>query len=48
MDLPYLYRSTMAESGDGSGFVATVPDLPGCSSFGRTEQEAKVCFGVQL
>lgn len=41
MDLPYLYRSTTAESGDGSGFVATVPDLPGCSAFGRTEQEAK-------
>jgi antitoxin HicB len=25
---------------DGSGFVATVPDLPGCMSDGETREEA--------
>ncbi len=26
--------------GDGGGFLATVPDLPGCMSDGRTSEEA--------
>ncbi|RWX76068.1 type II toxin-antitoxin system HicB family antitoxin [Neorhizobium lilium] len=30
---------------DGGGFVATVPDLPGCISDGETPQEA--LFNVQ-
>jgi antitoxin HicB len=27
-------------AGDGGGFLATVPDLPGCMSDGQTEFEA--------
>jgi predicted RNase H-like HicB family nuclease len=27
-------------SDDDEGFVAIVPDLPGCSAFGETQQEA--------
>ncbi len=41
MDLPYLYRSTTTERDDGRGFVATAPDLPGCSAHGGTEEEAR-------
>jgi antitoxin HicB len=32
-------------TGDGGGFLATVPDLPGCMSDGETPQEALA--GVQ-
>jgi len=29
-------------SEDGSGYIATVPDLPGCMSDGKTPEEAVV------
>lgn len=27
-------------SGEDKGFIAAIPDLPGCSAFGETEEEA--------
>jgi antitoxin HicB len=35
---PIIVEPLSAE--DGEGFVATVPDLPGCTSDGETPQEA--------
>ena len=35
---PVLISPLSAE--DGGGFIATVPDLPGCMSDGETPQEA--------
>jgi predicted RNase H-like HicB family nuclease len=40
---PVLVSPLSAE--DGGGFLATVPDLPGCMSDGETPQEA--LFNVQ-
>ena len=33
---------------DGGGFLATVPDLPGCMSDGETPEEAIVMFRMRL
>ncbi len=41
MDLPYLYQTEVAWSAEDGGYIATVPDLPGCSAFGATEGEAR-------
>lgn len=41
MDLPYLYRQEVAWSAEDGGYIATVPDLPGCSAFGATETDAR-------
>ena len=38
LDYPVLIEPLAAE--DGGGFVATVPDLPGCMSDGATPEEA--------
>ncbi len=38
LDYPVLIEPLPAE--DGGGFVATVPDLPGCMSDGETPEEA--------
>ncbi|MCC6948759.1 MAG: type II toxin-antitoxin system HicB family antitoxin [Bradyrhizobiaceae bacterium] len=38
LDYPVLIEPLSAE--DGGGFVATVPDLPGCTSDGETPEEA--------
>jgi len=38
LDYPVLIEPPPAE--DGGGFVATVPDLPGCMSDGDTPEEA--------
>jgi antitoxin HicB len=38
LDYPIIVEPLSAE--DGGGFVATVPDLPGCMSDGKTPQEA--------
>jgi len=38
LDYPVLIEPLPPE--DGSGFVATVPDLPGCMSDGETPEEA--------
>jgi antitoxin HicB len=37
-EYPVLIEPLSAE--DGGGFVATVPDLPGCMSDGETPEEA--------
>ena len=39
-DYPVLVQPLSAE--DGGGFLATVPDLPGCMSDGETPEEAIV------
>lgn len=33
---------------DDGGFVATVPDLPGCSAFGETRQQAASEIGYAI
>jgi predicted RNase H-like HicB family nuclease len=38
LDYPVLIEPLPAE--DGGGFIATVPDLPGCISDGETPEEA--------
>ena len=38
LDYPVLIEPLAAE--DGGGFVATVPELPGCMSDGDTPEEA--------
>ena len=38
LDYPVLIEPLLPE--DGGGFVATVPDLPGCMSDGETPEEA--------
>ena len=38
LDYPVLIEPLAAE--DGGGFLATVPDLPGCMSDGETPEEA--------
>ena len=38
LDYPVVIEPLPAE--DGGGFVATVPDLPGCMSDGDTPEEA--------
>lgn len=38
LEYPVLISPLSAE--DGGGFLATVPDLPGCMSDGETPQEA--------
>jgi predicted RNase H-like HicB family nuclease len=37
---PYAITIAPLSEEDGGGFVATVPDLPGCMSDGKTEFEA--------
>jgi predicted RNase H-like HicB family nuclease len=36
------YSIEMFWSPDDGGFIATVPDLPGCSAFGETRQQAAI------
>ena len=38
LDYPVVIEPLLPE--DGGGFVATVPDLPGCMSDGETPEEA--------
>jgi antitoxin HicB len=38
LDYPVIIEPLSAE--DGGGFIATVPDLPGCASDGETPEEA--------
>ena len=38
LDYPVMIEPLAAE--DGGGFLATVPDLPGCMSDGETAEEA--------
>jgi antitoxin HicB len=39
-DLRYAVTIEPLSEADGGGFVATVPDLPGCMSDGATPEEA--------
>ena len=40
MKLEYAIRIEWLSEDDGGGYLATVPDLPGCMSDGETPEEA--------
>ncbi len=40
MKLEYSVRIERLADSDGGGYLATVPDLPGCMSDGETPEEA--------
>jgi predicted RNase H-like HicB family nuclease len=40
MKLEYAVRIERLPGSEGGGYVATVPDLPGCMSDGETPEEA--------
>ena len=40
MKLEYAVRIDRLADSDGGGYLATVPDLPGCMSDGETPEEA--------
>jgi antitoxin HicB len=40
MTLEYAVRIERLAESDGGGYLATVPDLPGCTSDGETPEEA--------
>lgn len=40
MALEYTVHIERLAEGDGGGYLATVPDLPGCMSDGATPEEA--------
>jgi antitoxin HicB len=40
MKLEYAVRIDRLAEADGGGYLATVPDLPGCMSDGETPEEA--------
>jgi predicted RNase H-like HicB family nuclease len=40
MKLEYAVRIERLADNDGGGYLATVPDLPGCMSDGETPEEA--------
>ena len=40
MKLEYAVRIERLAESDGGGYLATVPDLPGCMSDGETREEA--------
>jgi len=40
MKLEYALRIERLADADGGGYLATVPDLPGCMSDGETPEEA--------
>ena len=40
MTLEYAVRIERLADSDGGGYLATVPDLPGCMSDGETPEEA--------
>jgi antitoxin HicB len=40
MKLEYSVRIDRLSDADGGGYLATVPDLPGCMSDGATPEEA--------
>jgi predicted RNase H-like HicB family nuclease len=35
-----MYKIEIFYSKDDEGYIATVPELPGCSAFGETEEDA--------
>ncbi|MDN5340800.1 MAG: hypothetical protein PWQ30_1909 [Euryarchaeota archaeon] len=38
--MPQKYAIEIFYSDEDEGFIAVVPELPGCSAFGETEEEA--------
>ena len=38
--MPHKYAVEIIYSDEDEGFIAVVPELPGCSAFGETEEEA--------
>jgi predicted RNase H-like HicB family nuclease len=40
MTMPHKYAIEIIYSDEDEGFIAVVPELPGCSAFGETEEEA--------
>ena len=38
--MPHKYAIEIIYSDEDEGFIAVVPELPGCSAFGGTEEEA--------
>jgi len=40
MTLAYAFHIERLAESDGGGYLATVPDLPGCMSDGETPEEA--------
>ena len=50
--MPHKYAIEIFFSDEDEGFIAVVPELPGCSVFGETEEEAlsevKVAIGLWL
>ena len=36
----YKYKIEIFYSEEDRGYIAVVPELPGCSAFGKTEEEA--------
>ncbi len=45
-----MYAIEIFYSEEDEGFIATVPELPGCSAFGKTEEDAlkEVKIAMQL
>jgi len=39
-EVPHKYAIEIIYSDEDEGFIAVVPELPGCSAFGVTEEEA--------
>ncbi len=35
-----MYKIEIFYSKDDEGYIATIPELPGCSAFGETEEDA--------
>ena len=50
--MPHKYAIEIFYSDEDEGFIAVVPELPGCSAFGETEEGAlsavKVAIGLWL
>ena len=50
--MPHKYAIEIFYSDEDEGFIAVVPELPGCSAFGETEEEAlsevKVAIGLWI
>ncbi|MDK2989975.1 MAG: hypothetical protein PWR16_1504, partial [Methanoculleus sp.] len=40
MRTPHKYAIEIVYSDEDEGFIAVAPELPGCSAFGSTEEEA--------
>ena len=46
----YKYTIEIFYSEEDEGYIAVIPELPGCSAFGRTEEEAlqEVKIAIEL